>query len=1740
MAILRRLKKALPIFLLILQILFSLSPLSFLVSSAQAQDSTIQITQTDSQLNVDNYSGDFAVYYVVDGEIVAHQGEADGDLELFLASVSDNDVINHQPDRLVLKIDGEVFYLLMGEVERSYDSSDLELADGDQDFLYNDWQINGQEAVTTWRVREGVTYKFPLNEQVQLRFNELPSEASALTIEEVVLSADLKLALGSVSEIAYDVRTEMENGEFSYDLYLPKNSEDREVEIKYAQDLAELEKEAKLVEEGVSLSDEQVKLVGLDHMTVFVVVNSGLVTDCDDVYNPNTGCYSSIQAAIDDASDGHTIYVGSGTYIENVIINVPNLTLQSKEGRDETTIENPNLGSEDPGIKILDNLGIVVIDGFTVEGFRNGITQGMASAAGTASHIMNNKIIPENNDTNPYLRNGIQVTGEGSKVTGNYVVGAPLTSTWASSGIGVVNAKNVLVEGNTVNTGGADIGISIYNYSNVLVEDITITNNTVIGAGKAIRVDGKSGSINQLSNIYILSNTLRDCSRAGIQLYNAVLDNISIENNDILHNYLGVESSSVSISDLSILNNNITDNDYGIYNFSSTTLNTSNSVNHNNFEDNKYYAIGNNSIVSLNATSNFWGDNSGPYHITTNTSASGDRVSDNVLYSPWTSILTEEEGEGSGIVIGESGVGDFVFEDLTIKSPQTGSGTGSISIFKYDAEPKTGALSFGVNGYYYNIEHTGDLKFPITLELRYNDSDFNENKFVSLYYFDGTNWIDYQKDDPASTISIDKDNNVIIAEIQHLTPIAVGVDTTSPMMADYGLSDLLLNSAENSLELTGNINDALSPISSVKYAIWDSTKSTVYANWTETSALDGAYDSLIESTSEVIDLSLYPEGDYVLGVRGWDEAGNKASGGDFYFTIDKTNPTITVKAAPDSIGDFTNKLFSKVSFKLYDQYKIDKITLNGVEKDLSNNKWTDLNNVGVHNWFGEVEGANTLVAYDVAGNSTSYDFVLDRIVPQGSIDSIYYSGSNKSKDYFVTNDNKPVFEGTCSDNNGLQEVTLEVGRQVQTINCETDNTWRSAPLSSALTDGDYLVTLTLTDLAGNVTNKTQELKIDTVTPNAVHTYYKNGETILGDAEVYAQSTGQLTFTGEYTDADPSSGLYWDSFVIFEAQDDGSFRFSANGKKSYCLWRKQPNLVNLSGSNFSLTDQISFANCETDLEDGVYYLAHQIYDLATRKDIPSINQFRDVLGLRFTIDTTVPTSTITNPDGDTYHSGPITIEGNTTDLNGVVSVKLSSAPYENEACGEYSEITTLNIDPALTSYDWTYDWTPDTEGQYCIKAQGTDVASNVEQTAVVKNVIYDKTIPEVDLSVNPADPDGSGSWYITRPEVTLTASDNFEVDHIQYRWGTTGSWSTYSTPLQSPSEGTNTLYYRAVDKAGNISEEGIKTLQWDQTELTEGPLNIKADPNPTAESTSTISWDHADDNIGISKYKVTWDLRDGDDKHSKEVAGDVTETKIDELKEGSYKITVTAYDGSGYNKSATTNLIVDRTAPIAPVLTLLAQRPGEIDLAWEVIADADRYIIYYGLEAGNYLYAADVGNVTDYTVTGLTAGNYYFIVRAVDASDNQSANSNEVSILDLVGAPAGTLIAEGFTEAGEVQGETTEASEEEQAVMNEEIAKQGEVKGAAITCTALSKSLFWLFLAMQAAAILLLAKFSKQGWLKLLAFLALPAVFTAIIMRTDLANCFGNETMVWLTNNYYLPAYLTAMLTKMAELFFIVE
>ncbi len=168
-------------------------------------------------------------------------------------------------------------------------------------------------------------------------------------------------------------------------------------------------------------------------------------------------------------------------------------------------------------------------------------------------------------------------------------------------------------------------------------------------------------------------------------------------------------------------------------------------------------------------------------------------------------------------------------------------------------------------------------------------------------------------------------------------------------------------------------------------------------------------------------------------------------------------PEVTVKdGAQYTVG--SDGLYSKVSFKLHDPSKVDRLTLNGVEKDLTDNTWSDLNFVAPGK-FGAVEGKNTLKVYDVLGNSTTVEFSLDATGPQVTVkDGAQYTvGSDGvySKVSFKLHDPSKVDRLTL---NGVEKDL-------------TDNTWSDlnyvAPGEFGATTGEN--TLVVNDLLGNTT-----------------------------------------------------------------------------------------------------------------------------------------------------------------------------------------------------------------------------------------------------------------------------------------------------------------------------------------------------------------------------------------------------------------------------------------------------------------------------------------------------------------------------------------------------------------------------------------------------------------------------------------------------------------------------------------------
>src|SRR5687767_11382886 len=75
------------------------------------------------------------------------------------------------------------------------------------------------------------------------------------------------------------------------------------------------------------------------------------------------------------------------------------------------------------------------------------------------------------------------------------------------------------------------------------------------------------------------------------------------------------------------------------------------------------------------------------------------------------------------------------------------------------------------------------------------------------------------------------------------------------------------------------------------------------------------------------------------------------------------------------------------------------------------------------------------------------------------------------------------------------------------------------------------------------------------------------------------------------------------------------------------------------------------------------------------------------------------------------------------------------------------------------------------------------------------------------------------------------------------------------------------------------------------------------------------------------------------------------------------------------------------------------RAADIKLAWDANTQPNvaGYNVYVGLVSGNYSSRYSVGNQTTYTVTGLGGGTHYFAVTAYNASGDESAFSNQLSV-----------------------------------------------------------------------------------------------------------------------------------------------
>lgn len=341
--------------------------------------------------------------------------------------------------------------------------------------------------------------------------------------------------------------------------------------------------------------------------TTWAVDDDGTATSTN--CSAATACNSTIQDAINVASAGDTVIVCPGTYVENVMVNVTNLTLKSSGSVASTIITGASAAQGTHVIKVLaNNVTIGALGyGFTIIGNSSGFGADISA----------------------------EDYGNALKIYGNILRHATAGESQAIYIDGAVN--------------GAEIK------HNLFYGDNEWLNNSVEGAaGSCIKLMGANGTnaiTIQNNTAYYFKYAFLDLNDEGTETYDGVL----VYNNTAHHNRpasqtqnqvligIGYGVGTTTIGSLyggvNISFNDLHDAGYGIRIRSDIKGSDNVHINYNNIYNinNSYYGIKSEVTDSktADATNNWWGDASGPTNTTTNVYGEGANVSAYLNFTPW-------------------------------------------------------------------------------------------------------------------------------------------------------------------------------------------------------------------------------------------------------------------------------------------------------------------------------------------------------------------------------------------------------------------------------------------------------------------------------------------------------------------------------------------------------------------------------------------------------------------------------------------------------------------------------------------------------------------------------------------------------------------------------------------------------------------------------------------------------------------------------------------------------------------------------------------------------------------------------------------------------------------------------------------------------------------------------------------------------------------------------------------------
>nr|QJB98066.1 Ig-like domain repeat protein [Salmonella enterica subsp. enterica serovar Worthington] len=732
----------------------------------------------------------------------------------------------------------------------------------------------------------------------------------------------------------------------------------------------------------------------------------------------------------------------------------------------------------------------------------------------------------------------------------------------------------------------------------------------------------------------------------------------------------------------------------------------------------------------------------------------------------------------------------------------------------------------------------------------------------------------------------------------------------------------------------------------------------------------------------------WTDGDYTLTVKVEDKAGNTNYSAPLTVTIDTQTSIDRIELLNDTgiVGDnLTNEARPQFHITVPTDVNSVQLSLDGGINWVNATLTSD--GVWEYIWPTDlVENTYTLTvkATDVAGNTATetLNFIIDTTLstPTITLDSADDSGTaNDNK----TNVKTPGFiiGGIDSDVTQVVVQVMRDGHSEEVELTQTNGQWRFVP-GSAWTDGDYTLTVTVKDEAGNIRHSAPlTVTIDTqITIDHIELVNDSGipdDNLTNNVRPHFQVT-----------------VPTDVNVVRLSIDGGKTWFNATQSATPGVW-----------------DYTWLA----DVGEGKHTLTVEATDKAGNKTTQQLD---------FIIDTLLsePTIVLDSTDDSGTKGDHLTNVNKPTFLLGNIDADARYVTVEVQHGGTKEVLTATKGATGIWSVTPTGTWA---DGDYTLTVRVEDDAGNVKYSAPLTVTVDTQITIDVIELVNDNGIPGDNLTNDVRPHFRVTVPGDvnevrLSIDGgntwVRATQGTAGIWD-YTWP-KDVTDGLHTLTVEATDKAGN------KTTQ---------TLDFTID---TRLSTPTIAMDSRDDtgaigdhitsvkrpgftigNIDADAHSVILRITQGGNSQEvtlTQVGGQWRFTPDADWADGSYTLTVEVTDNAGNVRQSTPLVVtVDTQTSITDITLVNDHGVPDDNLTnstrpqFEITVPADVNSVQLSIDGGANWVSATQGieGVWGYTwPTDMGDGKHTLTVMVTDRAGNTATQTLEFFIDTRLSTP----------------------------------------------------------------------------------------------------------------------------------------